>query len=349
MKKIYYSKSILSPNTNLKKIIENLAKTQLQICFICKKKRLIGTVTDGDIRRALLKGIKLDDNIKNIMNKKFFFLENNTSFEKAKKLMSIYKINQIPVLNKKGDLIDVFFSETINVEKIFDNPIIIMAGGFGKRLYPITKNCPKPLLPIGGKPVLEHIIKKIRNEGFKNIIISTHYLGEMIFEYFGDGSKFGVNIKYIDEVKPLGTAGCISKFKNETKKPFLVCNGDVITDISFEQILTHHLDHKADATMAVRKYILQNPFGVIKTKGNKIINIVEKPVAETYVNAGIYAFNPIIKKHISSNKKTEMPQLFRHLKKKKLKTIVFPMHEDWLDIGNPKEYEKAQTKISKKA
>ena len=345
MKKNIFSKAIIKKQNTIKEAIRNLANSSLQICFICENKKLLGTLTDGDIREAILKKISLDSPVKNIMNKNYLSVDSNLSYKKARALLRIYKINQIPVLDKKKNLINVFFSETIEVTALYDNPIIIMAGGFGKRLYPITKNCPKPLLPILGKPILEHIINKFKNEGFKNIFISTHYLGNMIKEYFGDGKNFGVNINYINENKPLGTAGCISKFYPKKKLDFIVCNGDVLTDISFPQLLAHHLENKSTATMAVRRFFWQHPFGVIKTDGIKIKSIKEKPSQETYVNAGIYVFKYNIKELIKQNKKTEMPEVFRMIKNKKKKTIIFPMFENWLDIGDTKEYEKAQKKF----
>jgi len=346
--KKHFLKSVINKNSKIKFAIKNLSESNLQICFICENEKLIGTLTDGDVRRAILKGIKLDEKVSNIMNKKYFYLRENETYEKAKRFMDIYKIKQIPLIDRSKKLCNVFFSETIGSSNIIDNPFLIMAGGFGKRLYPRTKNCPKPLLPLAGKPILEHIINKIRNEGFREIVISTHYLSEMIVEYFGNGKQFGVDISYIKENKPLGTSGAISKFKNVKNKSFIVCNGDVLTDISFNQLLEHHLSNKAKATMAVRKYSWQNPFGVIKTNGINITKITEKPVAETYVNAGIYVFSPDVKNFVTSNKKLEMPDLFRTLRKKKLRTIVFPMFENWLDIGNSNEYEKAQKRLFKK-
>jgi len=341
MKKNFFSKSIIKKNNSIKDAIKNLSVTSLQICFVCEGKKLLGTVTDGDIRRSILKKVSLETQVNTIMNKNYISISSNSS-KKAKTLMSLNKINQIPVIDKKKNLINVFFSETIEGPVQYENPVIIMAGGFGKRLMPITKNCPKPLLPVMGKPLLEHIITRLKNEGFKNIYLSVHYLANMIKDYFGNGQNFGVNISYIDERVPLGTAGCLTKFKPKNEKDFIVCNGDVLTDIPFDQLLEYHLKNKSTATMAVREYYWKHPFGVIKTNGVNIKTITEKPIEKTYVNAGIYVFNNKILKAIKKEKKIEMPQLFRILKKKKYKTIVFPMFENWLDIGDTKEYERAQ-------
>ena len=197
MQKKIFTKAVLKKTNSLNEAIKNLSKTGLQICFICEGKKLIGTITDGDIRRAILKKKNLETRIKEVMNKNYIFIKKNSSIKKAKTLMNLYKINQIPVIDKNNNLLDVFFSETIETSLQYENPVIIMAGGFGKRLMPLTKNCPKPLLPGLGKTVIEHIIIKLKNEGFKNIYISTHYLSNMIREYFGNGKNFGVTINYI--------------------------------------------------------------------------------------------------------------------------------------------------------
>ena len=345
MRKKFFQKIILNKQNSIKDAIQNLAISGLQICFVCEGTKLLGTITDGDIRKAILKKINLEDTIHKIMNTNFTSVEKNVSEQKAKTLMRLYKINQIPVLDKNKNIINVYFSNTIETKVQYENPVIIMAGGFGKRLMPITKNCPKPLLPVLGKPVLEHIITRLKTEGFRNIYISTHYLGNMIRDYFGNGENFGVYINYIDEEKPLGTAGCLSKFEPINDKDFIVCNGDVLTDIPFAQLLEYHIANKSVATMAVREYFWKHPFGVIKTKGISIKSITEKPIEKTYVNAGIYVFKIKVKKIVKKDKKIEMPDLFRILKKKKQNTVIFPMFENWLDIGDTKEYERAQKKF----
>lgn len=220
-----------------------------------------------------------------------------------------------------------------------------MAGGFGKRLLPKTKNCPKPLLPVNGKPLLEHIINQFKNEGFENIYISIHYLGQMIKDYFGDGSNFGINIRYLEEQQPLGTAGALFLLNEKFSEPVLVCNGDVIAQISFANLLEYHKSENAFATMAVRSYVWQHPFGVVKVKGNLIKSIKEKPKAETYVNAGIYVFDNLVRKLSDKPKKIDTTKIFEILRTKKKKTIVYPLHEEWLDIGDAKQYEKAQANI----
>ena len=344
MNRKFFTKAILKKTNSINEAIKNLSNSGLQICFVCDGKKLIGTVTDGDIRRAIIKKKNLEEKISEIMNKNYIFIHKNSSIQKAKTLMNLYKINQIPVIDNNKNLLNVFFSETIESPAQYQNPVIIMAGGFGKRLMPLTKDCPKPLLPILGKPVLEHIIIKLKNEGFRNIFISTYYLANMIKEYFGDGKNFGVMINYIEEEIPLGTAGCLSKFKSNNSKDFIVCNGDILTDISFTQLLDHHMKNKSTGTMAVREYFWKHPFGVIKTDGLKIKSIKEKPIEKTYVNAGIYVFKNKIIKMLEKNKKLEMTDFFRLLKKKKYNTIVFPMFENWLDIGDAKEYARAQKK-----
>lgn len=345
IKKNFFIKSVLKTSNSIREAILNLNNTGLQICFVCDERKLLGTVTDGDIRRAIIKNKNLNNSVKEIMNKNYLSIRESSTAQRAQTLMSYYKINQIPVVGKNNELINVFFAETIENLVEYKNPVIIMAGGYGKRLMPLTKYCPKPLLPLLGKPIIEHIIIKLKNEGFKNIFISTHYLANMIKDYFGSGNKLGVSINYIDENIPLGTAGCLSKFDPNNNMDFIVCNGDVLTGISFSKLLNYHLKNKSSATMAVKEYFFQNPFGVVKTNGLKIKSITEKPLKKSYINAGIYVFKNRIKKILKKNKKIDMPDFFRLLTRKKHKTIVFPIFENWIDIGDAKEYESVQKKF----
>ncbi len=346
MKKNFYLKSIIDIKSTIKDAIENLNNTDLQICLVCKDKKLIGTLTDGDIRRGLIKGMTLETKIEQILNKKFIFLSEKDSFEKASYLMNLHKIHQIPVVDKNFRLKNLFLLDSNKFANKKENPVVIMAGGFGKRLLPRTKNCPKPLLPVSGKPLLEHILNQFKNEGFVNIFISIHYLGGMIKDYFGNGKGLGLNINYIEEKTPLGTAGSLSLLKEETNQPIIVCNGDIMAQISFSNLLEYHTKENATATMAVRSYIWQHPFGVVSTKGIVIENIDEKPKAETFVNAGMYVFDSSIKKFLNEPKTLDIPKLFEMLMRNKKKTIIYPLHEEWLDIGDAQQYEKAQSKIT---
>jgi len=217
-----------------------------------------------------------------------------------------------------------------------------MAGGQGARLQPHTENCPKPMLPVGGKPMLGHIIERARAEGFHRFVLAVHYLGHMIEDYFGDGSRWDVQIDYLREDSPLGTAGAISSLNPRPEIPFLVSNGDVLTDIRYSELLDFHCRHGAAATMAVRLHEWQHPFGVVHTKGVDIIGLEEKPVARNHINAGIYVLEPAALDTLSAGKRCDMPTLFNFLRENNSRTIVYPIHEPWLDVGNLEDYSSAK-------
>lgn len=209
-------------------------------------------------------------------------------------------------------------------------------------MRPHTDNCPKPMLPIAGKPMLEHIIERAKADGFTRFVFATHYLAHMIEEYFGDGSRWQIEIGYLREQEPLGTAGALSLLNPRPELPFVVSNGDVLTDIRYSELLDFHVRHGAAATMAVRLYEWQHPFGVVKTSGLDIVGFEEKPVARTHVNAGIYVVEPIGLESLARGERCDMPVLFERLAVCGSRTVVYPMHEPWLDVGRPGEYEQAQ-------
>ena len=220
--------------------------------------------------------------------------------------------------------------------------MVIMAGGRGTRLGEHTQYCPKPLLPVGGRPMLEHIIERAKVEGFNHFVLAIHYLGHMIEDYFGDGSRLNITIEYLRENKPLGTAGALGLLSARPVEPFLVTNGDVLTDIRYAELLDFHIRHSATATMAVRLHEWQNPYGVVKTNGVDIVGFDEKPVVRSHINAGIYVLAPSALDSIGANEHCDMPTLFGRVQDRQSRTIVYPMHEPWLDVGRPADLEKAR-------
>ena len=221
-----------------------------------------------------------------------------------------------------------------------------MAGGFGTRLRPLTESCPKPMLKLGDKPILELIMLRFIHAGFHRFYISTHYLPEMIREYFGDGSKWNVNIRYVHEETPLGTGGALGLLPEDLPAlPLILINGDVLTNVDFERVLEFHNKHNAAATMCVRDYEYQVPFGVINGEGNKIISMVEKPVQRFFVNAGIYVISPQIWRSVTQNNRIDMPTLLEQFISRQANVMMFPIHEYWLDIGRVEDYHRAQTDI----
>ena len=228
------------------------------------------------------------------------------------------------------------------------NLMVIMAGGQGSRLRPHTENCPKPLLKVGGKTMLEHIIERAKGEGFEYFLLAIQYLGHMIEEYCGDGSRWNVRIDYLREESPLGTAGAIGLLYPRPEIPFIVTNGDVLTDIRYGEMLDFHCRHVASATMAVRLHEWQHPFGVVRSEGVDITGFEEKPVIRNHVNAGVYVLNPEALNLLSKNEFCEMPTLFERLKKNSSRTIIYPMHEPWLDVGCEYDLGRARTEQSQK-
>lgn len=337
----------LNEFNTLIEVINNINDSELQVCFIVDKDtNLIGSITDGDIRRGLINGMSMENLASEIMQKNPVYITNDKSNEYAQQLMLSRKINQLPVVNDSGKLIGLFIKDDISTTTQSENYILIMAGGFGKRMMPLTENLPKPMLQVRGKPILEHIILNAKSQGFKNFLISVHYLSELITEYFGDGSKFDVSIEYLQENEPLGTAGCLSLIDFKVKTPLIITNGDILTDISYRHLLDFHNINNSDATMAIKKYELQNPYGVVNTDGINIESFEEKPIQISYVNTGIYAINPTTIKVLKPHTFCNMPDFFMNLKKEEYKIIAYPIHETWADLGRPNDLSDAN-KIKK--
>lgn len=302
---------------------------------------LLGTLNDGDIRRALLNGYTLDTEIKNIYHTTPIVCMINDSKDYIIQKAIKHNTYQIPIVDNNNKLHDVLNLATLLINTNRNNKVILMAGGLGSRLKPLTNNTPKPLLKVGQKPILETIIEKFSDYGFKNIIISVNYKSQMIKDYFGDGSNFGVNIEYLEEDKRLGTAGALSLIKEKINKPFFVMNADLLTNVNFIHLLDYHFSENAIATMCVREYDFQVPYGVVTMDNSKIKSITEKPVHKFFVNAGIYLLSPKILNLIPSETFYDMPTLFENLLKNNENVLSFPIHEYWLDIGKIVDYERA--------
>ena len=339
-----YKNILITPDSTIKDALKTIDSGAIRIALVVdEKQKLLGTLSDGDIRRGLLNNLSIDDPIKDL-----YFRNPTTAFENDSKDKIIQKaiakqVYQIPIINKDGILVDIVNLATLlNIAKK-RNKVILMAGGLGTRLRPLTQDIPKPLLKVGNKPILETIIKNFASHGFVNITISLNYKGEMIKEYFGDGSEFGVNIDYIEETTRLGTAGALSLIESLPKEPFFVMNADLLTDVNFSHLLDFHTYGNAQASMCVREYDYQVPYGVIVTKDENITSIVEKPIQKFFVNAGIYVLSPNVFEHIPKNEFYDMPTLFNTLIEKNKKVISFPIHEYWLDIGRMSDFEQAQS------
>jgi dTDP-glucose pyrophosphorylase len=334
--------TLLPTGATIQQAIHSLEKSSMQIVLaVSAGNKLAGTLTDGDIRRAFLRGFKLDSTIDEVIHRNPLVVPSELGKDLVLQLMKVNKIHQLPIVDQEGMVVGLHVWNSIIMPAPIENMMLIMAGGKGIRLRPHTENCPKPMLEIGGKPMLEHIIERAITDGFQHFVISLNYLGHMIENHFGDGAKFGVRVDYLREESPLGTAGCLSLLPMPPALPFIVTNGDVLTDIHYNEFLDFHTHHGASATMAVRQHEIQNPFGVVRTKGVDIEEFEEKPVYRSHINAGIYVLNPDALNYLEHNQHCDMPTLFERIKMNSGRTVVYPMHEPWLDVGRPEDLEKA--------
>ncbi|MBF0407520.1 MAG: nucleotidyltransferase family protein [Candidatus Riflebacteria bacterium] len=332
----------ISPEISILETMRVIDDCLLQIALIVDPQdRLLGVINDGDIRRAIVRGVPLSQPVKDVMIKKFTFARPEDSNETILHLMHSKQLRQIPIIDSDGRLIDLKMLDFMLQVPPKENWVVLMAGGLGYRLNSLTKNCPKPLLEVGKKPLLKTTIENFIGAGFSRFFISVNYMGEKIEEYFGNGSTLGVSIEYLREDKRLGTAGALSLLKNHPSLPIIVMNGDILTRINFQHLLDFHLEKKSKATMCTREYSIQIPYGVVKTDGTRLREIEEKPVNSFLANAGIYVLEPETVKLVPSNTFFDMPDLFREVILRGMETHVFPIREYWVDIGHIDDFEKA--------
>jgi dTDP-glucose pyrophosphorylase len=340
-------KTFLPKNSTIADAISNLDASHLRIVLVVSEEKfLLGSISDGDIRRGLLRGLDLKCKIDGIINPDPLVVPPEMSREMALQIMEANKIFQLPIVDKERRVLGLHLWDKVTASPTRSNLMVIMAGGEGRRLRPHTENCPKPLLPVRGKPMLEHIIEQAKSEGFIHFVLAVHYLGQMIEDYFGDGDRLGVQIEYLREQSPLGTAGALELLSPSPEAPFVVTNGDVLTDIRYGELLEFHARHNATATMAVRVHEWQHPFGVVHTKGVEIASFEEKPVTRSHINAGVYVLEPDALSVLRGGTPCDMPTLFERLQKKSKRTVAYPMHEPWLDVGRPEDLQVANHKGS---
>ena len=343
-----WRESIVKINTSIKIAIERLSRVGIKIALVLDENfRLLGTISDGDFRRGMLNGLSLEDTVEKIMNKNPRTVNEGTSRLEILKLMNDTKILQIPIVDRNNFVIGLHLWDDISVQAKYSNIMVIMAGGKGSRLHPQTENRPKPMLLVAGVPILEHIIKRARSQGFNHFIIAINYLGQIIEDYFKDGHKFGVKIEYLHEDVPLGTAGALSLLSHKPERAFIVTNGDVITDINYSDFLEYHTVQNAAATVAVHTHEFQIPYGVVQINGLEVESYEEKPIVSSLINAGVYALDPDILDLITEPKFRDMPELLDISRDLKKKVIVYPLHESWIDIGRPIDLEIANKNNSR--
>ena len=304
--------------------------------------RLEGTVSDGDIRRGLLRGHGLKSPLSKVLHRKPLVAHVEHKPEAIVQLMLANEVQQIPVVDRRRRVVGLHVWDRLSQKASRPNMMVIMAGGEGRRLRPFTASLPKPLVAVGGKPILEHILTKAKQEGFQQFSIAVRHLGGMIENYFGNGKRWGVEISYLKESLPLGTAGAIRLLAPQPREPFLVTNGDVLADFQYGELLDFHVRHGADATMAVRAHEWQNPYGVVEIQGLEISGFREKPSVRTLINAGVYVLNPVACRMVPRQSQCDMPELFAKMKSMGRRTLAYPLHEPWLDVGKPEDLASAK-------
>ena len=332
---------VIGPEATIREAIRRIDAGGMQIALVVgTDRRLLGTISDGDVRRGILRGVSLDARCETIMNAAPTVARPGEDREALLATMRARQLHRIPVLDASDRIVGLeTFDELVRPARR-ENLVVLMAGGMGKRLRPLTEERPKPMLMIGNRPILETILLNFVECGFHRFYLSVNYKADMVEEHFGDGSRWGVTIRYLREREPMGTAGAVRLLPEKPELPVLVMNGDLLTKTNFNSLLDFHNTHHAAATMCIREYDLQVPYGVVKTLDHRLVAVEEKPVQRFFVNAGIYVLSPEALGQIPDGY-YDMPMLFEKLVGAGSETAVFPIREYWLDIGHLADLEKA--------
>lgn len=338
--------NFLSAGDDIKEAIATIERSPAKIALVIDdERRLVGTVTDGDVRRAILNGAQLSDGVAKVMNGSPRVGRVGEDRGPLVELMRRNICRHVPIVDAHGRVVALETLQEMVDYSRQDNWVVLMAGGLGKRLRPLTEVVPKPMLKVGEQPILEIILGRLRDQGFRRFFVSVNYLGDMIRKHFGDGSKWDLQIDYIAEDKPLGTAGSLSLLPGRADRPLIVMNGDILTKIDFRHLLQFHEEHKAQATTCVRDYFVDVPFGVIDNDGHRVRGIREKPTHRFLVNAGIYALQPDALEFIPRGEYFDMPMLIETLVGRGQHACVFPVREYWIDVGRLEEYDRAKAEF----
>ncbi len=349
-------KVVISPELSIADAIPVLDRAGWGVLLLCDAQRkLLGVVTDGDVRRAVMRGISFDQPCLSIASTQPIVAYAKASAEMPGAAPAIsaadalqimdhshsFLVNQLPVVDEQGQVVDLIMRSDLVAQSDLGVSAVIMAGGFGKRLQPLTEDLPKPMLPVGDRPLMERMIEHLRQSGIQQVNITTHYLSEKIAEHFGDGDAWGVKINYVTEDRPLGTAGALNLLPNPDQ-PLLVVNGDILTNLDFRALMAYHQKNGADLTVAVRQYSLQVPYGVLECEGVRVLQVREKPRYTFLVNAGVYLLQPAVLAYIPSGQRFDMTDLIESLIQAGRLVCNFPIVEYWLDIGQLEDYQQAK-------
>ncbi|MBT3765527.1 MAG: CBS domain-containing protein [Rhodospirillales bacterium] len=344
-----WKNSLIGLDATIRDAVNTLNDGGFQIALVVDvEDNLAGTITDGDIRRALLNGQDMDAAAKDIMNSEPVTAALKTADQSLLETMNATLLRQIPLIDEDDQVAGlVHIRDLTRPIEIRENWVVLMAGGLGERLRPLTEETPKPLLNVGGKPLLQTILEKFIEQNFRQFYISVNYKADVIKAHFGNGEKWNVDIRYLEEDSRRGTAGALRLIPKRPNASLIVMNGDLITEINFQDLLDFHRQQKSKATMCVREYDFQVPFGVVGIEGNRIKSIDEKPIHRFFVNAGIYALDPSLIDTIPTEGTFDMTELFETVISTDKNTAVFPIHEYWLDIGRTDDLERANIDYKK--
>lgn len=337
---------LIGPDATIRRVMERIDGNSLGIALVVDaERRLLGTVTDGDVRRAILSGMDLERPVRTLLERRdpsrTVTAPIGTPDSQLLRVMNETWLRHIPILDPGGRVVDLAHLGDLVREREALPHAVIMAGGFGTRLRPLTDDLPKPMLPVGDRPLLERMIDQLRDAGVKRVSLATHYKSDVIERHFGDGRERGIAIGYVHEPEPLGTAGALRLLEDD-QEPLLVLNGDIVTTIDFRAMLQFHREHRSDMTVAVRQLELKVPYGVVETHGAEVVSISEKPTLRHFVSAGIYLLGSAARAQVPKDGRFDMPDLIRALLAARARVVSFPVREYWLDIGQPDDYLRAQ-------
>ncbi|SLJ83935.1 nucleotidyltransferase family protein [Psychrobacter sp. DAB_AL43B] len=338
---------VLKPEATIRDAMRTIDEAALRIGLVCDDQyRLLGTITDGDIRRGLLAATDMCDPVTKVMNKIPTVVKPTDTRQQRIDIMDKYDLLSLPIVDDENCLVGLETLHQVLQPKKRDNPVFIMAGGFGTRLRPLTDHCPKPMLRVGDKPMLEHLVNQFISFGFHDFYISTHYMPEQIREHFGDGSQWGITVSYVHEDSPLGTGGALGLLpKNLSNLPLIMMNGDVLTKVDFKHLLEHHESNDFDATMCVRELEHKVSFGVVESQDDLITDMIEKPTYRYHINTGIYVLSPDCVAAVQPNEKIDLPTLLAQRMEQSKRVGIYTSYDYWLDIGQMDDYQKAQQDI----
>jgi len=339
--------TLIAATDTIRHAIEVIDASGLQIALVVDSAdHLLGTVTDGDVRRGLLRGLELNRPVSEVMNAHPTTGASTMTRGQRLEIMRRRELSHLPVLDAAGRIVNLESDVELLAVSEKPNWVVLMAGGLGQRLRPLTEDVPKPLLPVGDRPLLEIIIERFVIQGFRKFYIAVNYRAEMVEAHFGDGSNFGAEIRYLREVEPLGTAGALGLIEERPEAPLIVMNGDLLTTVNFGRLAEFHVEQSADLTLCVRRYVHQIPYGVAEVQNDQVVSITEKPSHECFISGGIYMVSPSIYDLLRPARRVDMPDLMSRLIAERRRVTAFPVTEYWIDIGRIEDLERARAEIN---